>query len=122
MGRGGGGSDHGGDDAAIRKLRREIQRLAENRRGAPDYRRGFREFDRDGNGRIDRSEFRRAMTELGIELTSSELTRVIKKFDKDGDGQISIREFIRFTEGSDGRSGSRSPPRSYSPGGSRGRH
>merc|ERR1711988_175305 len=93
------------EDDAIRKLRREIQRLAENKRGAPDYRRVFREFDRDGNGRIDRSEFRRAMNDLGIELSSSELTQVIKKFDKDGDGQISIREFIRFTESRDGDTG-----------------
>merc|ERR1712185_758450 len=104
MGRGGGGSDHGGDDAAIRKLRREIERLAENPRGAPDYRRVFREFDRDGNGRIDRSEFRKACNDLGIDLSSSELSRVIKKFDRDGDGQVSISEFVKFAEGG-GRDG-----------------
>ena len=49
-------------------------------------------FDRDGNGRIDRSEFRRAMNDLGIDLSSSELTRVIRKFDRDGDGAISPAE------------------------------
>merc|ERR1712185_608498 len=104
MGRGGGGSDHGGDDAAIRKLRREIERLAENPRGAPDYKRVFREFDRDGNGRIDRGEFRKAMNDLRIDLSSSELTRVIKKFDRDGDGSVSISEFVKFAEGG-GRDG-----------------
>jgi len=80
------------------------------RHGSPE---GVHELSRRvnlGNGRIDRSEFRRAMTDLGIELSSSELTRVIRKFDKDGDGTVSVREFVRFAEG-DGerRGGSRSP-------------
>ena len=82
--------------------------------GAPDYRRVFREFDRDGNGRIDRSEFRKACQDLGIDLTSSELSHVIKKFDRDGDGQVSVSEFVRFAEGG-GRGSSSSPRRSRSP-------
>merc|ERR1712185_365144 len=120
--RGGGGGGGGGgrsshdydDDDGIRKLRKEIERLADNRRGAPDYRRVFREFDRDGNGRIDRSEFRKACQDLGIDLTSSELSHVIRKFDRDGDGQVSVSEFVRFAEGG-GRGSSSSPRRSRSP-------
>ena len=56
----------------------------------------MRRLDRDGNGRIDRGEFRKAMNDLRIDLSSSELTRVIKKFDRDGDGSVSISEFLKF--------------------------
>ena len=48
--------------------------------------------------RTDRSEFRSGLKQLGIEFSSSELTRVIKHFDRDGNGMISIREFVRFAE------------------------
>merc|ERR1711988_1524242 len=70
------------DDSGLRKLRAEIRRLGENPRGPPDYRRVFREFDRDGNGRIDRNEFRRALDELRIDLSSSEVSHVIRHFDR----------------------------------------
>ena len=65
----------------------------------------FREFDRDGNGRIDRGEFRKAMNDLRIDLSSSELTRVIKKFDRDGDGSVSISEFLKFVDSRRGDTG-----------------
>ena len=64
-----------------------------------DYRRVFREFDRDESGFIDRSEFHKACNDLGINLSSSELSRMIEKFDRDGDGQVSVSEFVKFAKG-----------------------
>ena len=47
----------------------------------------------------DRSEFRGGLKQLGIEISSSELTQVMSRLDRDGDGrQISIRSFVRFAE------------------------
>ena len=56
----------------------------------------FREFDKDGNGVIDREEFRAVMKQQGAEVTDKELTQLMKMADIDGNGKIDYEEFALF--------------------------
>ncbi len=57
-------------------------------------REAFREFDKDGNGRISAAELRHVMTNLGRKLTDEEVDEMIREADIDGDGQVNYEEFI----------------------------
>merc|ERR1711896_103363 len=82
-------------------IRREIRRLAETRYGRPKFRQVFEEIDRDGGGTIDRREFKKALEQLGFELSSRVVKKLFKKFDTNYDGEIGYREFQKFAEGDD---------------------
>merc|ERR1711998_32678 len=86
-------------DAVQDEVRREIKRLAETRYGRPKFRQGFEEIDRDGGGTIDRREFKKALEQLGFELSSRVVKKLFKKFDTNYDGEIGYREFQKFAEG-----------------------
>ena len=58
----------------------------------------FRELDDDDSGELDQDEFRSAMRNLGLRLSSAELRQLVNLFDADGDGVVSYREFIDFVE------------------------
>lgn len=61
-------------------------------------REAFRVFDKNGDGFLDKKEFKRIMTELGDEpLTSEELENLMGKYDEDGDDKISY-EGIRYIQ------------------------
>merc|ERR1712054_409092 len=60
---------------------------------------GFEEIDRDGGGTIDRREFKKALEQLGFELSSRVVKKLFKKFDTNYDGEIGYREFQKFAEG-----------------------
>ena len=72
--------------------------MAERDGRAPDYRGAFRELDDDDSGELDQDEFRSAMRNLGLRLSSAELRQLVNLFDADGDGVVSYREFIDFVE------------------------
>merc|ERR1711943_156489 len=96
-------------DAVQDEVRREIKRLAETRYGRPKFRQVFEEIDRDGGGTIDRREFKKALEQLGFELSSRVVKKLFKKFDTNYDGEIGYREFQKFAERDDdyGRRSSR---------------
>ena len=48
----------------------------------------------DGNRKIDASEFRVGLSEIGVTLTKSESDILLSYFDKDGDKTINIDEFL----------------------------
>ena len=56
----------------------------------------FRGFDADGNGQIDREEFRGGLLSLGAEITEAQIEDMITLLDKDGDGAIDYQEFARW--------------------------
>lgn len=55
----------------------------------------FKNFDKDGNGTIDRSELSDTMIkELGIPLSEEDISNMIKDADKNNDGKIDYEEFV----------------------------
>ncbi|KAJ1446759.1 hypothetical protein M885DRAFT_545359 [Pelagophyceae sp. CCMP2097] len=80
------------------RVRDEFARLAARRGARPDYARAFRELDHDGSGSIDANEFRGAMKNLGLRLSSAESRELMNMFDSDGDGRVSYNEFANFVD------------------------
>jgi Ca2+-binding EF-hand superfamily protein len=58
--------------------------------------RQFKIIDRNGNGRIDRTEFKEAMRFINIR---DEDGAIFDSFDRDGSGQINYEEFLRSARG-----------------------
>ena len=54
----------------------------------------FLEFDKDGNGSIDRSELKKVFKELGKSFSDQELQRMIDMMDTDKSGTVNYEEFI----------------------------
>jgi len=61
---------------------------------AAAMRRVFREFDKNGDGQIDRSELAAIFVELGQHVSEEELSLIIKEADKDGSQTLSYEEFV----------------------------
>jgi calcium-binding protein CML len=78
----------------------------------------FKVFDKDGDGRISKSELGVVLRSLGDDLSDDELDEVVEKVDRDGDGFIDLEEFVSFhtgrasTASSDEYSVSRTPSKS----------
>jgi len=56
----------------------------------------FREWDEDGDGTVDRQEFRRAMPMLGLHAAREHIDALFDSFDSDGSGSIGFRELNRL--------------------------
>ena len=61
-----------------------------------DKRDAFENFDKDGNGVIDRREFRKGLASLGMRLEDGDVSLLMDVFDHDGLGEIDYRSFERF--------------------------
>ena len=53
----------------------------------------FREWDVDGNGAIDKKEFRQAVAALGYDVPKAEMNAAFDQLDHSGDGFIEYDEF-----------------------------
>ncbi len=78
-----------------KKLRRVLARAEEE---GVDYKSSFAHFDKNEDGKISRSEMRKALSELGrdFEVNEEELDALLGRFDADGDGSVSYVEFVDF--------------------------
>ncbi len=56
-------------------------------------------MDDDRSGKLDTHEFTKAMKELRIGLSDSDIERLFNLFDMNRDGQISYAEFLRIVTG-----------------------
>lgn len=56
-------------------------------------------LDLDGSGRIDNFEFSKALEDMGIDLTKSDITSLFKSFDKTNSGTIVYDDFIKTIKG-----------------------
>ncbi|CCD69292.1 EF-hand domain-containing protein [Caenorhabditis elegans] len=54
----------------------------------------FREFDKNGDGRITRQELEVALLQLGEKASNSKIETMIEQADLDGNGCIDIDEFL----------------------------
>ncbi|KAF9562099.1 EF-hand [Agrocybe pediades] len=59
----------------------------------------FKEFDKDGSGKINITELGTVMNNLGEKLTEQELQMMIDEADLDGDHEISFSEFKKMVGG-----------------------
>lgn len=86
------------EDEVTEALRDELKRLAggKKKRGS-SCERLFREFDLDGSGRIDRSEFKRALRDIGG-FANDRVDDLMDKLDTNRSGKISLKEFRAFVD------------------------
>ncbi|CAE7722570.1 unnamed protein product [Symbiodinium sp. CCMP2592] len=59
----------------------------------------FQIFDKNGDDKIDKSEFVPMMKALGLNLSSQELDMFFTRMDYNGDGSVQFHELVRFLEG-----------------------
>ena len=62
---------------------------------AASVRRVFRQFDKDGNGEIDRSDLATVFKEMGMKVPAKKIDRIIKGADLDGSNTINYDEFVK---------------------------
>ena len=60
------------------------------------YKEAFNKYDADGSGSISPEELRHVIAELGEDLASHEVDKLIKEADTDGDGDINYQEFVEL--------------------------
>ena len=70
--------------------------LAENKQRVIDL---FKEWDEDGNGTIDRREFRHGLAALGIKMRSDKVEALFETLDKDRSGEIDYNELTIGLQG-----------------------
>lgn len=63
-----------------------------------DARRLFIHFDLLGNGRLTPEEFRRALNQLGVALTTAETEALVQRYDRDRSGTFDYEEFVAVYE------------------------
>mmetsp|Transcript_39169 Transcript_39169/g.103207 ORF Transcript_39169/g.103207 Transcript_39169/m.103207 type:complete len:222 (+) Transcript_39169:131-796(+) len=54
----------------------------------------FKKFDKDGDGHIEPKEIKRVMHDVGVKISTKEITDLIASVDKDGNGMIEFDEFV----------------------------
>lgn len=58
----------------------------------------FKAFDIDGNKKISKEEFLKALKDNSVDVTPEDVEEQIQAADIDGDGQIDFKEFIAHIE------------------------
>jgi Ca2+-binding EF-hand superfamily protein len=86
------------------ELDKDIAQTVRNKLQSEAWKRGdlvslFRTIDRDGSGKLDAREFRRALEKMRLDLSKSEVKNLMSGFDHNGDGFISYAEFVEFVTG-----------------------
>ena len=71
----------------------------------------FHRFDKDESGGLDSKELDAALRSIDVNLTKSELTKLVRAIDVDGDRAIAVDEFLHFVRRRR-RGGSPTSPRS----------
>ena len=57
----------------------------------------FKTWDVDGNGMIDKAEFRQAVSALGLKAADEVCDACFDDYDADGSGEIEYKEYIRYS-------------------------
>ena len=56
----------------------------------------FRSWDHNGDGKVTRAEFHKAMAELGLEVPKENIDIIFTRWDKDGGGEINLPELTKI--------------------------
>eukprot|EP01052_Picozoa_sp_SAG31_P030497 SAG31_NODE_3132_length_4639_cov_3.668502_3_plen_394_part_00 len=80
----------------LRKRKSRDERLDRERERVRSM---FDRIDSDGNGSIDRDEFKLLLAELGLFFSLEELDDSFDVIDDDGNGEVEYAEFLDFFEG-----------------------
>merc|ERR1719453_2254421 len=60
----------------------------------------FRIFDRNGDGKIDKSEIQNVLNDSAVQNTAAkDLAEIMQDIDKNGDGEIDFQEFMQMMRG-----------------------
>jgi len=67
----------------------------------------FRIFDRNGDGKIDRSEMQHVLNDDGVQdcAGAASMADIMKDLDKNGDGELDFQEFMAMMRGGEGGGG-----------------
>jgi Ca2+-binding EF-hand superfamily protein len=68
-------------------------------RGISSISKKFKIADDNGNGTLDKEEFKKAMSDFRIGMNDKQISAVFDMFDRDGYGDISYDEFLRMIRG-----------------------
>lgn len=56
----------------------------------------FREFDRNSNGSLSKTELSALLNKINLNVDDKYLEALIKKLDANGNGQVEFEEFVHF--------------------------
>jgi Ca2+-binding EF-hand superfamily protein len=76
-------------------LTRKLRRILKSRKRG-DLDRVFEEFDRNGDGMLEKREFSRALRKLDLDVDDTETDQLMRRFDKEGKGVVSVQDFLFF--------------------------
>uniref|UniRef100_B3P463 GG17096 n=2 Tax=Drosophila erecta TaxID=7220 RepID=B3P463_DROER len=83
---------NGLDKDPIYKLR--LQCFSRGATGILGLSRSFRVMDDDGSKSLSPEEFKKGVTDIGLDLSDSEIDEMFSSFDTDGSGNINMTEFL----------------------------
>mmetsp|Transcript_16332 Transcript_16332/g.30488 ORF Transcript_16332/g.30488 Transcript_16332/m.30488 type:complete len:1463 (-) Transcript_16332:187-4575(-) len=83
-------------DDEQRTVLNNLYKLQECAKDIANVEKLFNDFDVDGSGEITRSEFTELLSNIGIQVTESQITDVMSVYDVDGGGTIELSEFLSF--------------------------
>jgi Ca2+-binding EF-hand superfamily protein len=80
----------------VRSIRRKLEdHLGPGASSARRIKETFAEMDHNRNGRVDKTEFERAMAQLRVELSRADLSLLFERFDPDRNG-LDYKEFLEL--------------------------
>jgi hypothetical protein len=83
-------------DPAYERENKLFTRIVDTlRKGSINVMGAFEHFDQNKDGILDRGEFERAISQMGMSLSHNDVNSLIKAIDIDGDNKIQYREFER---------------------------
>ncbi|SPP87964.1 calcyphosin-like protein isoform X2 [Drosophila guanche] len=83
---------NGLDKDPIYKLR--LQCFSRGATGILGLSRAFRVMDDDGSQTLSPEEFKKGISDVGLDVTDSEVAEMFARFDADGSGNINMTEFL----------------------------
>jgi Ca2+-binding EF-hand superfamily protein len=90
---------HGGVslDVRVKELNLKFKQVIQSRGGIGIRSLGriFRQFDNNGNKKLDRAEFEMALNQCGFFCAQQDMKSLMTYYDIDGDGNVSFDEFLR---------------------------